>query len=168
MSSALQKSGKIFASAIASLVRNSFAMVRPFAIAPTVDASHPQAGTSRPTRPISATARGRDTPKLRAATTFTSAMASVQIDGKIKGTLPQTIVVDGTDIANPTIFLIECTDACDGQRLWARDAYQAYQKWAQLSGSKAGSFDQLGRAATALGWERGKSSEWYYRNRTLK
>ncbi len=83
--------------------------------------------------------------------------------------VPKSIVGSkGNACANPSAFFITSTVVAPGHRLWFMDAYHAYQSDAWKHGLSSVPIDQFGRAATNLGFARGKASSRYFRDRALR
>lgn len=114
-------------------------------------------------------ASGRGAPEIRARAARLPApqIQTVYTAGGDAGHVPPRIAVDGVQCVNPTIFLIAHTRHSTGSRLWVRDAFQAYQAYAAKAGISAASAELFGRAATSLGWKRGKSCDRFYIDRML-
>ena len=138
---------------------------------PKVGASSPREvevsqslGAPCPPRRPGSQQQGRDT-----SLAWTRATLKVETDDEFRSeSVPRELHIGQDTIANAVFFLLTQTEPENGARLWAIDAFHAYQNWAKLCGATAGSFENLRRAATALGWERGKSNTRYYKDRSLK
>ena len=82
--------------------------------------------------------------------------------------LPDYISRKDDRYACPLQFLAIETCIVPDNRLSTTDVYKAYKRSAKARGLRAVSHEQLGRAATTLGWQRRKSSSWFYIDRALK
>ena len=114
---------------------------------------------------------GRSVPDLRARVARTRTPVALLVPGGDRPCeliMPSTVMVNGEEFVNPVEFLITQTVETPGERLWFRDLYQVCEKHAKLTGRSVCSIEQLSRAATALGWKRGKSCDRYFKDRKLK
>lgn len=116
-------------------------------------------GEKRPTT-------GRDEPSLRARSA--QAAQSDPAPSLCAGEFPLEMPTDAGAVANPLVFLSRETIVQSGYRVSVRDAYQAYLAWAREHDLPAASLVRFGHAATALGFSRRKSRDWFYSDRNLR
>lgn len=156
---------------------------------PEQDGTRPTRGGSRPTppttsekgvRPSDRNCRqqgknrrpaGRVMPELGARDAETGPTDTVSVTrstGPAEIVLPVVVNIDGREVANPANFLIEQTVVAPGERLVVKVAYQTFRRHCTKAGLKPCTTDLFGRAATTLGWSRGKAGKRYFRDRALK